>query len=164
MINYEAKQFIIAPHQALPCTHSALLFCPYSHFMPNVTDPKRCQVTANQTLERQALGNKQQQVHLQPRGTKQGHSPAKMLDFPELPPLWDYEHFFCSADICIPQHIYREINQDTSTKGNMKKRPVVLGAPRRKANGFLLCSDASVKSKPVTTYPRLKHDPLPHPV
>lgn len=86
-----------------------------------------------------------------------------MLDFPELCPLWDYERSFCSASICIPQHIYKEINRDTSTKVITGKRPVVLGAPRRKARGFLLCLDPSGKSKPVTTYRHLKHVPLPTP-
>lgn len=72
MMTGEAKQFITAEHQALPYTHSA-----DSHFTLNVTDPKRCQVTANQALETQALGSKWQQVHLQPRGTKQEQSSTK---------------------------------------------------------------------------------------
>lgn len=105
--------------------------------MPNVTDPKRCQVTTNRPLESQVLSNRQQQVRLQPRGTKRGHSPAKMLDFPELPLLWDHKCSFCSASICIPQHIHKEINQDTSMKVSMEKQPVVLGAPCRKARGWL---------------------------
>lgn len=98
------------------------------------------------------------------RGTKQGHSPAKMLDFPELPLLWNYERSFCSTSICIPQHIYKEINQDTSTKVNRGKRPAVLRALYRKASGLPLCLDTSGKSKSVMTYACPKRDPLSQPV
>lgn len=42
--------------------------------------------------------------------SKWGQSPERMLDFPELPSLWDYKCSFCSASVCIPQHIYKEIN------------------------------------------------------